>query len=144
MKRNKFEDYLLSLCLKEAIEKFISDYEVQNTPKLYIEEDFTFRGSDKMLIAILVQIFLNAYECSQTQGEISIRVKDRKIYITNKGSIIANEDLPHIFNEFFTNSEKKLGLGLYFAKEAMQAFGGDIQVSPSKAKDETCVVLSFD
>ena len=52
------------------------------------------------------------------------------IYITNSGSSINEEELPHIFDSFYrgSNAENKdgSGLGLYICKSLMHMMGGDI------------------
>ena len=52
------------------------------------------------------------------------------IYITNSGSSINEEELPHIFDSFYrgSNAENKdgSGLGLYICKSLMRMMGGDI------------------
>lgn len=143
IKKQYFRDYHAASCVQEAIETFVKDYEAQKIPTFLVEEDFTFRGSNQILVAILVQILRNAHESSHTEGDISVHIKDHKIYITNSGSTIDKADLPHVFNQFFTRNPKNLGLGLFFAKEAMQAFGGDIYFSPTSRENTTCIVLAF-
>ena len=143
IKQNEFSDYHASPCVKEAVDTFVKDYEVQKVPKIHIEDDFIFKGSDQVLVAVLIQILRNAHECSHRKGEISIHIKNCKIYITNDESVVPKADLPHIFNEFFTHSSNNLGLGLFFAKQVMEAFGGEIYLIPTSKKNTTCIVLSF-
>ncbi|MEM7361775.1 MAG: ATP-binding protein [Bacteroidota bacterium] len=143
IKEKEFSYYHASHCVQEAIEVFMRDYEVQKKPKLYIDKDFRFKGANQVLVALLVQLMCNAHESSQAKGSISIHIKDRKVYITNDGSSISQADLPHIFNEFFTKNSDHLGLGLFFAKQAMEAFGGKIYFSPTHQKNVTRVVLAF-
>lgn len=143
IKKQEFAEYHASPCVREAIETFMKDYEAQKQPKLYVEEDFTFQGSDQALISALIQLLRNSHEYSHTQGDISLYIRDHKIYITNDGSAIKQEDLPHIFNEFFTTNPDNLGLGLFFAKEVMESFNGKIYLCPNYEEDKTCLVLAF-
>ena len=143
IKTREFAEYQVSPCVREAIDTFVNDYEARKEPRLHVEEDFMFVGSDQTLISVLIQLLKNGHECSDTQGDISIRIKDHKIYITNSGSEIAKEDLPHIFNEFFTSNPDNLGLGLFFAKEVMECFGGEIYLAPTQEEGSTCLVLAF-
>lgn len=136
-------EYQVGPCIEEAIEIFIKDYEAQKRPSVKIEKDFTFKGSNQALIAALIQLLRNAHEYSHTQGTISLEVKDHKIYIINYGSTIRKENTPHIFNEFFTTSNNNLGLGLFFAKKAMESLGGKIYLEPMRQKNVTCFVLAF-
>ena len=141
--KQDFSFYQASPCVKEALEIFTNDYEIQKPPKLYIEEDFRFYGSDQTLIAVLIQLLQNAHEHSDAQGEIAVVIKEHKILIKNHGSAISKTELPHIFNEFYTTSSNNLGLGLFFAMKVMDAFKGKIYLMPPNEERVTCFVLSF-
>ena len=132
-----------SPCVKEAIAIFIKDYEPPKKPQLQIEQDFTFMGSDKNLIAVIIQLLVNSHEYSQAQGDITLHIKNNKIYITNSESTIPTTELPHIFNQFFTTKSNNLGLGLFFVKQIMDTFNGSINVVLNTKNKKTSFVLSF-
>ena len=52
--------------------------------------------------------------------------KEAIITITDSGTGIDPEILPHLFSKFKSKSEKGLGLGLYIAKNIVEAHGGEI------------------
>jgi PAS domain S-box-containing protein len=90
---------------------------------------------------VFLNMIINARDAIKSNGIITIKTKndDKWIYITfeDNGCGIAKEDLPRIFDPFFstkTEDDSGSGLGLYvsynFAKEA----DGDIQVKSKLGK----------
>ncbi len=65
-------------------------------------------------------------------GVISIKAHQRKkkvlIKIEDSGQGIAEEDMQHIFEPFFSRKRKGLGIGLYLTKKIVEAHEGKIQV----------------
>jgi len=56
------------------------------------------------------------------QSEVQIRVEDN-------GEGIQPDQLPHLFEPFWTTKEKGTGIGLYTTQQIVQAYNGDIKVS---------------
>lgn len=66
--------------------------------------------------------------------------------ITNFGSIIPSEDLPHIFDRFYQVNRSRskeddtgFGLGLSIAREIMQSMKGSLEVTSSKSEGTTFI-----
>ena len=66
--------------------------------------------------------------------------------ITNFGSIIPSEDLPHIFDRFYQVNRSRskedntgFGLGLSIAREIMQSMKGSLEVTSSKSTGTTFI-----
>lgn len=109
---------------------------------------------------IIINIVQNAIKYTQNNGRIFIAadLKDIKdvgdipdgkyftISVTDNGSGIPEEDLPHIFERFYRvekarNSDKGgTGLGLAIAKEIAQSHGGTIEIQ-SKLQIGTTVTI---
>lgn len=70
-------------------------------------------------------------ECRENDGEVLCRIKDH-------GQGIAAEDLPHIFDRFYRTKKGRrtggVGLGLYIARELVQAHGGQMCVKSTPGK----------
>ena len=58
--------------------------------------------------------------CSNENGKVRIIVSD-------DGDGIAKEDLPHIFERFYTGKKGNTGIGLALTKEIIKFHGGDIK-----------------
>jgi signal transduction histidine kinase len=57
------------------------------------------------------------------------------VCVSDQGTGIAPDDLPHVFDRFYRSSEasrttKGAGLGLYLGKAVIEAHGGGIWVDP--------------
>lgn len=52
------------------------------------------------------------------------------INVVDKGTGISSEDLPHVFEPFFTSGKHRgTGLGLAICRNIIDAHGGDIQLA---------------
>ncbi|MBW2543892.1 MAG: PAS domain S-box protein [Deltaproteobacteria bacterium] len=100
--------------------------------------------------AMLEQAFLNIYHnaidamadggklsisARQTNGRVFVEVKDN-------GCGIAVEDMPHIFNPFFTRKKYGTGLGLTQIKKIVDLHQGTIEISSEEGRG-TSVVVTF-
>lgn len=86
---------------------------------------------------IFSNIISNACQAINWRGKISIHVsskKDRVLFrIQNQGSYIPNENIPQLFNAFFTSNKRGgTGLGLAIAKKWTEAHGGRISCHSQK------------
>ena len=101
------------------------------------------------LIRILVD---NALLYSPNDSKVHINISKHddfaKFEITNQGSGIAAEKMPHIFDRFYradtsrTNGEKKgYGLGLALAKNIVELHNGRISVTSELEKETTFTLL---
>lgn len=87
---------------------------------------------------VLGNLLSNAAKYSDADTEIQVSVArygvEIQVAITNQGGGISPEDLPHLFTRFYrthathSNRIDGLGLGLYIAKNLVEAHGGRIHV----------------
>ena len=100
----------------------------------------------------LNQVFLNlinnaAQSISAEQGTVTVRssVEGERIRIdvTDTGSGIAPDVLPHIFENYYSTkpASEGTGLGLPIARSIVQEHGGDIKVSTELGKGSTFTVF---
>jgi signal transduction histidine kinase len=86
---------------------------------------------------VIINLLLNSIEAIHDMGHIGITVKPQKgrqraviIEISDNGHGINNDDLPYVFDPFFSKKAKGTGLGLANAKKIIEAHGGSIQAIP--------------
>jgi PAS domain S-box-containing protein len=84
---------------------------------------------------VVINLLLNSIEAIRNDGEIRIsvgRLKNQavRVQIADNGSGISTEDMPFIFDPFFSKKTKGTGLGLSNVKKILEAHGGSIKVIP--------------
>ena len=121
---------VLSQCISLARynfpEKDIEVKEAHQTGLPLIQTD------QERLTQAFLNLLLNAFEASPPEGRIEVRsqgseVKTIIITISDSGPGITSEDLPRIFDPFYTTKEKGTGLGLSIAQNIITACGGSIE-----------------
>jgi PAS domain S-box-containing protein len=87
----------------------------------------------------IFNVLLNAVEALSEGGKIEVATKHMRrdggairVEIHDDGPGIAAEDLPYVFDPFFSNKKKGTGLGLSNVKKIMEAHGGTENVAPRK------------
>ena len=94
-----------------------------------------------LTIQAIANILINAVKHTNDNGNIWIRVwntgKNTVFRISNDGDPIREQDLPHIFEMYYTTSDgnrgKDIGLGLAICKLIISAHGG--QISARNTRD---------
>ena len=106
-----------------------------NLPPVYADGD--------QLQQVFLNLFLNARDALPKDGELLIATKREskqiRIRISDNGSGIKSEDLPKIFDPFYTTKPagKGTGLGLAVCYGIITAHGGKIEVSTNDSKGTT-------
>jgi two-component system, NtrC family, sensor histidine kinase HydH len=95
---------------------------------------------------VLLNIFLNALAAMPAGGSLSIEIAAQKdwmdVTVSDTGSGIKEEDLPRIYDPYFTSKPAGTGLGLAVVQKIMDAHGGLVQME-SQAGSGTKVTLCF-
>ena len=102
---------------------------------------------EKMEQAIL-NVLLNSIEAVDRGGRITISVTNSReslrIKISDNGVGIKKEDLPYIFDPFFSTKRTGTGLGLANAKKVVKAHGGSVDASPlARGGTRTTIELPY-
>ena len=111
------------------------------------ETAMVMADTEKLKIAFL-NIIINAIEAvPRESGKITISIRDEasqhKIYISDNGSGIPEENLSRIFEPYFTSKTNGFGLGLAATWNILQSHRASIDVN-SQLGEGTSFILSFD
>jgi len=104
-------------------------------PEAYIDPD--------KIQQVLLNLFLNALEAMEEGGTLSVALdKDEPagrihIVVGDTGVGIRQEDMPHIFDPYFTTKPSGTGLGLAIAAKIVESHDGKLQVSSRYGKGTT-------
>ena len=91
-----------------------------------------------MLKQVILNLFINAQQAMSDGGELMVRTgqqkKDAIIQISDTGSGIAPDRLPHIFDAYYSTRPHGSGLGLPTAKKIVEAHKGTIRIDSELGK----------
>lgn len=105
----------------------------------------------KLIEQVLINLLDNATKHTLPEKEIKVEVREEKhqvrFSIIDHGEGIADADLPHIFQMFYTSDSRRvdvkhgIGLGLTICESIVKAHGGTIEASNNK--DVSGAIFSF-
>jgi len=107
-------------------------------------------GDEGTLVEVVGNILGNGVKFSREGSPILIKTEEKEntliISIADTGIGISKEDLPYIFEDFYTGDtgpivEKSSGLGLAIAKRIVEAHNGSISVESELGKGTTFTIL---
>jgi signal transduction histidine kinase len=107
-------------------------------------------GDEGTLVEVVGNILGNGVKFSREGSPILIKAEEKEntliISIADTGIGISKEDLPYIFEDFYTGDtgqivEKSSGLGLAIAKRIVEAHNGSISVESELGKGTTFTIL---
>ena len=129
---------LMSHSMKVANINFLSDFSAKT--------DMIF-CSPNQIKQVCVAILVNASEAVTENGEVLIRTINPdehhiRIEIVDNGIGISEEDIPHIFEPFFSTKEKAsgIGLGLAIVHGIVQSHKGKTDVKSERGKGTTILI----
>ncbi|MEK6731278.1 MAG: PAS domain-containing sensor histidine kinase [Pseudomonadota bacterium] len=112
------------------------------------ENDFQFWGDETYMMDVIYNLVKNAlFFIHQAQkGEITIWIENQKdkniVYVKDTSVGIPKENLPRLFEGYFTTREAGTGVGLPLVRRLMQSFNGDITCE-SVEGEYTMFMLTF-
>lgn len=91
---------------------------------------------------VVLNILLNAIHATESGGTITLRAeanddKQVDVAIKDTGNGIDSEDLPKIFDPFFSTKKQGTGLGLAIAHSIIEQHGGKIMVESTEGQGST-------
>jgi nitrogen fixation/metabolism regulation signal transduction histidine kinase len=120
--------------IKRIVEPYVHNYKI----KMTLEEDVKIRFDQTHFYQIITNILQNAVDASSSADEIVINLKKSNnfivIEIKDNGDGIEPDDLPHIFDPYFTRKKRGTGLGLAVVKKLCEANSSHIRVNSKAGK----------
>lgn len=112
-----------------------------------LESSLHVQGDAKRLERLVSTLIDNACKYSEEGGQVRVTLRKSargvSFSVHNDGAVIAQEDLPHVFDRFYradkarTRDESSYGLGLAIAQEVAHEHGGSITVTSSQEAGTT-------
>ncbi len=104
--------------------------------------------SENQIKQACIAILLNAYEAVSENAEIFMKTSNPdedniKLEIIDNGVGIAQEDIPHVFEPFFSTKEKAsgIGLGLAIVHGIVQSHNGRVEVNSELGKGTVIALI---
>jgi two-component system sensor histidine kinase/response regulator len=145
----KIRESFKPLSISTVISKAIENISAQSNRKAVeiissIKEPLPMvNGDEGTLVETIVNILGNAIKYSRSGSQVELNVDHIEnnvvISVTDTGIGISKEDLPFIFNDFYTGKdgqkiEKSTGLGLAITRRIIEAHYGSISVESELGK----------
>lgn len=152
---NKLKDNFKVISIDSIIFKAVENVEQQaarNDNKIITPnsiQKYQILGDEGTLVEAVSNILGNAIKYSHAGGEIEIRLDESdqhlQIMISDKGIGISKEDIPYIFEDFFTGetglkAEKGSGLGLAITRRIIEAHQGTVFVNSKLGEGTTFTI----
>lgn len=118
--------------LRNILERFRKPYMDKGvTLGLHAEEGLSVPADPDKLSQIVINLLSNALKATERGGTVQVRAfragPQVAIKVADTGRGIRQEDLPFVFERFYTGEKDGLGIGLTIVKELVEAHGGRIE-----------------
>ena len=132
----KQEQVKVEKLVEQALQNLAILIDIKNQ-KVVVKGDknTSFIGDDNWSLEAVMNIIKNCLEHTQEGGKVDIQFCENELYteikVTDEGTGIAKEDIPHIFERFYKGknaSKDSIGIGLALAQSIVKNQGGDITV----------------
>jgi signal transduction histidine kinase len=152
----QFQQVHLQQVVEDVVQSFSQRWSLKG---LQLELDLptrspVFNTDLASLNRILLELFTNAGKYADPNSAVRLQVKQQpgqqvQIALSNLGSGISEEELPHIFDKFrrcqgmTQNAVPGTGLGLALVKSLVQHLNGDITATSEPTEDAQSFLTSF-
>ena len=100
---------------------------------------------------VLLNLYLNAIAAMESGGALSVELRQDDdagrfwIIVSDSGTGIKHEDLPHLFDPYFTTKPSGTGLGLAIVHKIIESHGGEVSVESRYGEGATVTIrLPYD
>lgn len=141
---------LAAIALKAELEVESLAYENGVTLETELPEQCIMLGNEDYLFRIVMSLLENALKYEPRGGTVRLRLaKDKRkkeLSVQNLGSLISQEDLPHVFDRFYRGDKSRsgsrggFGLGLAITREMTERLGGTLSVISRQGEGTTFTV----
>lgn len=134
----RMEAISMSECVLQAVETYPVAEHQQDCISMNVQEDFSFLGTRTLAIHVLYNLIKNslyAINGGERRGRIDIEISvvhgQGLLTFRDNGSGISTEEMPYIFNDFYTTKleSSNNGVGLAFCKRTLNDWGASIRCS---------------
>ncbi|MFP4369605.1 MAG: two-component system sensor histidine kinase NtrB [Candidatus Kapaibacterium sp.] len=142
---------LKDISIKELIEKSLNLMDSRAAEKgINIEaktDDLLVRADEDKLRQVMINLIQNSIEAMDKGGKIYISSEKKGnetiIKIQDTGPGIPENNLPKIFNHYFSTKKQGTGLGLSIVNKIINDHGGSIKAGNTKSGAEFVISLPF-
>lgn len=95
---------------------------------------------------IFINIMLNSLQAIEDKGRIDVSsfydTENNRIHVTiaDDGCGISEEDMPKLFNPYYSTKDNGTGLGLFMVKRIVEQYHGTIRIESMKWEETVCTV----
>lgn len=146
----KTETLSVAKLIEDALKPFLISMELKEITYHIETGDNTVICDLEWTTEALINILKNSLEHTPKGGHIDIQVLDNLLFteirITDSGSGIHREDLPHIFTRYYRGknaSPDSVGIGLAMSQEIIRKQFGDIQVKSKPGQGSTFLIRLY-
>jgi len=133
---NLLDEIIEIIWAKAEAEKINIVKEYDSPPSLNIDPD--------LIKTCIFNVVLNAFQAMPDGGELAIKTATAEgtlsIIISDTGTGIPEDELPKIFEPFYTTKRNGLGLGLAMTKRVIEEHGGEVNISSVQGNGSTVVM----
>lgn len=129
MNADDFGKYSISETVKEALGEYGLTEIEEKRIKVNYANDFEYEGSKTYIKHAIFNLIKNSFKYAGKDAEVTIWFKNHALYFMDNGKGIPANQLPNIFDKFYTSSSSGTGIGLSFVKMVMESMGGTVSCS---------------
>jgi two-component system, NtrC family, sensor histidine kinase HydH len=115
----------------KLMERDASDKNIE-IKKGFPDADLQIAADEDRISQVLLNLYLNAIESMEKGGRLEVSLSEGDsgaiVKVSDTGSGIAEKDLPHVFDPYFTTKTRGTGLGLAIVHNIVEAHDGKITV----------------
>ncbi len=134
LSRITIEEVRIKECLQFACERFPYENESEKQKiRIFDINNFVFNGNQQLMVHLLLNLLKNAFYFINAAGKGEIFIwtahddQFNYLHFKDTGLGMKSSKAKTIFEEFFSDTGVGTGVGLFFCKNVMDSFGGDIQ-----------------